>query len=187
MALKWTELFEGLQKDIIPFDGTGYILAAHFDPYSQYTRIETIAFKNLKKFEPNENGITFYSDGFKIYIMYEPATYQFRFQEPYLRQDGESIPLRFSELEKIELPNHAKVFISREPNMSFGSFNIERPSTGNFVYFFYDDNGSAGPNLNVFLTKVLQDDLRVPRTILTQILSVFNENLKKFQRETEND
>lgn len=170
-------------NDAIPFDGTGFIMMAHFDKRSEYTKIETVAFKNVKKFIMTDEGVTFYSDGYKIYILYEPPTYRFRFQEPFLRAEGDNIPLRFNELHTISLSNHARLYVSREPYMSYGTFNVDKPASGNFVYYFYD-NGNAQKNLEEFLSRILKDDLRVPRSLHSQIITPFVENLKRFHTET---
>lgn len=180
MEKKWVELFQGIAKSEIPFDGTGFILATHFDTQSNYTRIEIIAFKNVKNFVHSGDGITFYSDGFKIFLLYEPVTYRFRFMEPYLRDAKDSIPLRLKELHVMELPNHDRLFVSRQPYMSYGSFNIEKPDTGNFVYYFFD-----GPelenNLFHFTGKILIDDLKFPRTQVPQVTALIKENLDNFR------
>ena len=183
MEKKWVELFQGLMNDAIPFDGTGFIMLGQFDKRSDYTKIETIAFRNVKKFSMTDDGVTFYSDGYKIFLLYEPPTYRFRFQEPFLRSDGDNIPLRFNELHNIQLSNHARLYISKEPYMSFGTFNVARPESGNFVYYFYD-NGHAEKNLQDFLGQVLRDDLRVPRSLLPQVFEPFLYNLQQFYRDS---
>ena len=109
MALKWIDLFEGLMQEKIPFEENGYILKATFDhESSNYAVMELIAFKNVKNVAISESGVTFYSDGYKIFVAYEPVGYRFRYQEPYLRDGIYQFPARFNEVETIELPKHDK-------------------------------------------------------------------------------
>ena len=181
MSKKWIELFKGLSEDVITFDGTGYIVNAVFDTSSNYTRIEIIAFKNIKNFIGTDTGVTFHSDGFKAFIVYEPKTYQYKFQEPYLRDGKAQIPLRWSELEIITLQTKDRIFITKEPYMSFGSFTVEKPSSGDFVYYFYESSDVIG-NLDNFISTILHKDLRVPKTALPEILGHLHSNLDSFKR-----
>ncbi len=181
MEKRWVELFEGMVKSEIPFDGTGYILATHFRENSNYTTIEIIAFKNVKNFIQGEDDITFYSDGYKIFILYEPISYRFRFQEPFLRESHDSIPLRWKELHTVEMPNHDRVFVSREPYMSYGSFNVEKPDSGNFVFYFYH-NEKTIQSMDHFLGKILTDDLKIPKSKVPEVLEHIHTNLENFQK-----
>lgn len=186
MQKRWTELFQGLMKGDIPFDNEGYILSARFDDTSNYAIIEVIGFQNVKNIAQTPGGVTFHSDGYKIYIMYEPVTYQYRFQEPYLRDAHAQIPLRFNELDVIELPRHDKIFISKEPFVSHGSFNVEKPSSGNFVYYFYHSE-RIDDNLVYFIQNVMSEDLRVPKSILRELEKYLHKNLTVFHTSLESD
>lgn len=181
MEKKWVELFQGMMNSEIPFDGSGYILATHFKDSSNYTIFEIIAFKNVKNFIGSEEGVTFYSDGYKIFFLYEPVTYRLRFMEPYLRETGDSIPQRWKELYNMELPSHDRLFISKEPYMSYGSFTIGKPDSGNFVYYFFDYEETR-KNMEHFLGKLLVEDLKIPRTVLPQIFEYMNKNLDEFNK-----
>jgi hypothetical protein len=180
MAKKWIELFEGLMKGEIPFDGTGYILSTHFQQSSPYTVFEIIAFRNIKQFIQEDQGVTFYSDGYKVYLLYEPVTYRFRFQEPYLREKDDSIPMRWNELETFDLPSKDRVIVSKEPYASMGSFYISQPGKGNYVYYFYELE-NIQENLDFFLTKLMNEELKVPRSKMHEILELVHKNLEYFQ------
>lgn len=186
MDLKYIDLFEGLHKGVIPFDGTGYLMGARYNRNSAYTIIEVIAFKNVKQFIPEESGVTFYCDGYKTYILYEPNSYRFRFQEPYLREAQDAIPLRWNELDTIELPNHDRIHVSKEPYISMGNFHINKPDQGNFVYYFYQ-NQKPVTNMDNFLTKILAEDLGAPRSRLREVIDLFHKNVAFFQQQMKTD
>jgi hypothetical protein len=177
--VKWIELFEGLSQERIPFDGTGFVLNAQFGRDSNYTRLEIIGFKNIKNFIMSDTSVTFQSDGYKVFVVFEPVTYQKRFMEPFLRDGVEHIPLRWNELNMIELPRHDRLYVSKTPFLSFGSFTIERPEEGNFVFYFFE-NEEVQANINHFIGQVLKEDLKVPGTSVREIQGFVAENLKKF-------
>ncbi len=185
MNEKWIELFEGLHKGKIPFDHTGFILVAKFDKNSNYTVIQLIAFKNVKNIDQSSDGVTFHSDGAKAFVVFEPVSYRFRYQEPYLRSDEFQIPLRWNELHVLEMPKHDKLLISKAPYMSRGSFTIENPEQGNFVYYFYD-GPALTDNLHGFIDVVLRKDLKVPAVTAKEALEKIFENLQQFRAWAEN-
>ena len=181
MSKKWIELFKGLYEEAIEFDGKGYIVNAMFDTNSNYTRLEIIAFKNVKNILPSDSGVTFQSDGYKIFLVYEPKTYQYKFQEPYLRSGKQHIPMRWNELDVITLATKDRVFITKEPYMSFGSFTVEKPGAGDFVYYFYETEAVMA-NLDNFISTILNKDLRIPSAALPEILGIIHRNLDVFQK-----
>ena len=186
MALKWIDLFEGLMKEAIPFDENGYIVKATFDTEaSNYAVIELIAFKNVKNMNMSDKSVTFYSDGYKVFVAYEPATYRFRFQEPYLRDGIYQFPVRFNEVEALELPKHDKIFISKEPYMSQGSFNVDRPTGGNITYYIYN-NEKVEEHIFQFINSILVDDLRITKSVMPQVNEHVKRNLEYFYRAERN-
>ncbi|MCR9142705.1 MAG: hypothetical protein NXI24_10675 [bacterium] len=184
MPQKWVELFTGLSKGVIPFDGGGYIMNVNFSQDSEYTIFEVIGFKNVKNIYQSEDAVTFQSDGYKIFLVYEPRSYTTKYIEPYLRPDPQRIPLRWNELHIIELPNRDRIFVSREPYVSHGSFNVEQPSSGSFVYFLYD-GPEIDQNAHEFLEKILRKDFQLNRKIIEEVQALFQANLKHFQMEAE--
>ncbi|MCB1327432.1 MAG: hypothetical protein H7A21_08365 [Spirochaetales bacterium] len=181
MRQQWVDLFSGMARGSIPFDGTGMILDAKFDPNSNYAIFEIIWFKNVKNIIPSDDSVTFQSDGHKIFLMYEPQSFTARYMEPYLREDGRKIPMRFNELAKIELDNRDSVFVSLKPYTSHGSFTVEAPARGNLVYYFFDtgevaDGEAALRNLHLFLVTVLKDDFRLKRQYVDQVTEVLRQN-----------
>ncbi len=180
MALKWIDLFDGLMKEAIPFEENGYIIKATFDQEaSNYAVIELIAFKNVKNVAISDSGVTFYSDGYKVYLAYEPVTYRFRYQEPYLRDGIYHFPARFNEIETIEMPKHDKIFISKKPYMSQGSFNVDRPGAGDLTYYIYN-NQRVEEHIFQFINSILTDDLRITKSVMPEVNKYIKQNLEFF-------
>ena len=176
-------LFDGLMKSAIPMSAGGLIFNTRFHPRSNYAVFEIIAFKNVKNIIHTGDNVTFQSDGYKTFLLYEPKTYRTRYMEPYLRDDLEHIPLRFNELHILDLPNRDRILISREPYLSHGSFSVEKPDGGNFVYYFFEKNDME-KNIGQFMNKVLKDDFKVPSKIIGDVLKIFHENISQFRTET---
>jgi hypothetical protein len=181
MKSNFIELFEGLSTGAIPFDGKGYIINTGFDPRSAYTKMEIIAFKNVKNILSGESSVTFHSDGWKIYIVFEPSTYQYRFQEPFLREGKAHVPMRWNELDIVELSTKDRVFVSHEPFMSFGAFTVDRPEQGDFVYYFFETEKLLS-TIDNFLSNILHKDCRVPKSSIPEILGHVHRNLEVFNK-----
>lgn len=175
------ELFKGLMEGKIPFGSGGYIINIRFSDDSDYTIFETIGFKNVKNIHQDQDSVTFQSDGYKIYFLFEPRSFTRKHMEPYLREDGNSIPLRWDELHNIETPKKDHIYISKKPYISFGSFNIEVPAQGRFVYYLYD-NDNIDANACKFMSKILGKDFQLPSHTLEQILTPYKENLEYFHK-----
>lgn len=172
-------MFKGLMDGAIPIGGGGLIFNVAFSPKFNYGVMEVVGFKNVKNVIQGSDGVTFQSDGYKIFVVYEPKTYTQRYMEPYLRTGIEQIPLRFNELKIIDLPSNDRVFVSAQPYVSHGSFTIEAPEEGDFVYYLFE-NDKLDKNAEEFLAKILKDDFQVRASSLQEILPVFSENLKSF-------
>lgn len=182
MAKKWIELFEGLNQGAIPFDGEGYIVLANFDAdSSNYTVIELIGFKNVKNIVRSGDTVTFQSDGHKVFIAYEPLNYMFKFQEPYLREGMHQFPHRFNECKIIELAKRDRIFVSEKPYMSFGSFNVEQPEEGNFVYYLYNFP-TVDDHIMQFIDSILVEDLKISKTVMPQVNQYIKANLEEIRK-----
>jgi len=179
MQKKWIELFDGLMKGTIPFEEEGYIVVTRFDQFSPYAVMELISFKNVKNIQNTDTGVTFHSDGFKTFIVFEPLNYQHRYMEPYLRDGIAQVPLRFNECVIIDLPRRDRIIMSKDPYTSYGSFTIDRPEQGNFVYYIFGVSG-VDDIICHFIGSVLNEDLKVPKSVLPQIFTVIKHNLSKF-------
>jgi hypothetical protein len=129
-------LFDAYNQGKLPFN-QGYIVSSFFSETSLYSIYEVVSYAGVKEIFLTDTGLQFITGGKKLYILLEPDTYQLKFQEPVSRAVGEMVPKRFSELEEIIAKNQTKIFIAKEPNESFGSFTVLKPTENNFAMVFY--------------------------------------------------
>jgi len=130
-------LFDAYSQKKLPFN-QGYIVSSFFSETSYYSIYEVVSYAGVKEIYLTDTGLQFVTGGKKLYILVEPDTYQVKFQEPVSRAEGEKIPKRFDELETIIAHNQSKIYIAKEPNESYGSFTILKPSGINFAVVFYE-------------------------------------------------
>lgn len=182
--MRWIGLFQGLKRGDVDFGNGGLVISTRFHNESNYAIFETVAFDNVKNIVyGGGDAVTFQSDGYRVFMIYEPRSYPKSFQEPYLRDPGQAIPLRWNELDIIELPNRNRILISKEPYISYGSFTIEAPGEGNFAFYIFD-NGALEKNAGEFVDRVLKEDFEVPTKTRTEVMERFASNLAIFRRET---
>jgi hypothetical protein len=136
MAIKAMDLFEAYGQDRLPKE-QGYIISSFFSSNSVYSIYEIVTYSGVKTIYLTETGLTFQTNGKKMYILAEPASYPNKAVEPYVRIASEQIPLRFNELESLIAKNQTKIYISKKPIMSFSSFTILKPTGVNFSIVFY--------------------------------------------------
>ena len=98
MQAKALELFKAYADGQLPSDG-GYIVSSFLDESSSYARYEVVAYNGVKAIYMTEEGLTFQTDGNKLYVLSEPASYAQKHLEPFRRVVKDQIPHRFSELE----------------------------------------------------------------------------------------
>jgi len=134
---KYRNLFDAYTQEKLPRE-QGYIISSFFNETSAYSIYEIVSYAGVKEIYPVENGLTFVSGSKKLYVLVEPAIYHHKGQEPVSRKQGESIPLRFNELEIITAKNQTKIMVAKEPIELFGSFTIIKPLSLNFSVVFYE-------------------------------------------------
>lgn len=185
MAIRWIGLFQGLKRGDIDFGNGGLVVSARFHNQSNYSVFETVAFDNIKNIVyGGGETVTFQSDGYRVFMVYEPRSYPRSFQEPYLRDEGQEIPLRWNELEILELPNRNRIFVSKEPFISYGSFTVTRPTDGDFAFYIFDHGAdSLERNTSEFVDRVLKEDFEVPTKTRQAVMALFLENLASFRRD----
>ncbi len=127
MQVKAMDLFEAYSKNQLPSE-YGYIVSAFFSDNSSYTRYEVISYNNVKAIYPTEEGLTFQSDGKKLFVLVEPPNYPHKAEEPFVRKSAEQIPHRFNELEKYECKNQVRVYYGKNAVFSHTNFTILKPS-----------------------------------------------------------
>jgi hypothetical protein len=136
MPVKAMDLFEAYAQNELPKE-EGYIVSSFFHASTAYAIYEVVSYSGVKSIYSSETGITFQTNGKKLYILIEPASYPYKATEPYLRVEKEQIPLRFNELEIITAKNQSRMIISKEPQTTLSSFTILKPTGINFALVFY--------------------------------------------------
>ncbi len=137
MKPKALELFKAYADSQLPSDG-GYIVSSFLDENSSYARYEVVAYSGVKSIVLTEEGLTFQTDGNKLFVLAEPPSYAQKPLEPFRRPAKDQIPHRFAELDILTTRNQTKVMVSKSPLMTYGSFTILKPSGINFSFLFYN-------------------------------------------------
>jgi hypothetical protein len=161
MAVKAMDLFDAYRQDQLPKD-EGYVISSFFNSSSAYSIYEIVSYSGVKSIYLTDTGLTFQTNGKKIHILIEPASYPNKAIEPYVRSNTEQIPLRFSELEQITAKNQSKIMIAKEPIVSFSSFTILKPSGVNFALVFYN-RPDLFATLQQFFEKTFNREAGIPQ------------------------
>ena len=182
----YIDLFDGLMKGDVQNGAGGYIFGIHFAPHGAYAILQITGFENVKNILQSGEGVTFQSDGYQVFVVMEPKTYTHRYMEPYLREDGYRIPLRWNELETLELPNKSRILVCLKPYISYGSFTIDIPESGSFVDYFYGGE-DVDKNLLDFIGQLLFKDFAVPRKNVRTVQASILRNLESFHQDSAHD
>jgi len=174
----YRNLFDAYSMGKLPF-AEGYIVSSFFSETSNYGIYEVVSYAGVKEIFLTETGLQFVTGGKKLYILVEPDTYQIKFQEPVSRTEGEKIPKRFSELEIITAKNQTKIMIAKEPNESYGSFTILKPTGINFAVVFYQ-LPQVYKSLADFFVESLNRQRKVPEHDAKAAAQKVTEILKKY-------
>ncbi|MCF7937650.1 MAG: hypothetical protein K9L68_03530 [Spirochaetales bacterium] len=178
MALKAVDLFQAYHDDMLPREG-GWIVTSFFDPNSTYSKYEVVAYSGVKGIFLNEEGMTFQSDGNKLFVLVEPPSYPKKQVEPYIRDTKQQIPHRFSELNTYTTKNQIRVLVSKEPVMTYSSFTITTPHGLDFSILFYNLE-DVYDTIDDFFQKTFNREGGIPRTDARNASKLVVEGLKKF-------
>lgn len=178
MAAKALDLFQAYGQGKLPKDG-GYIVSSFFQETSEYAIYEVVAYDNVKNLYLTEDGLTFETDGHKLFILVEPATYPQKFSEPFRRDSKFSIPHRFNELDIFTAKNQTKVMVSKEPIITYSSFTILRPTGVNFSLIFYHTD-EVLDTLAFFFQETLNKEAKIPRSDARKASEMVIQGVKKF-------
>ncbi|MDR2110302.1 MAG: hypothetical protein LBP32_03245 [Spirochaetaceae bacterium] len=160
MELKALDLFDAYNQDKLPKD-QGYIVSSFINGNTGYSIYEVISYSGVKAIYPEGNGLTFQSQGKKMHVLIEPASYPSKGTEPYLRNNNEQIPLRFKELDVFTTKNQSKIMIAKKPTESISSFTVAKPSGYNISFVFYN-LPDLYDTLSKFFEKAFSTDAGVP-------------------------
>jgi hypothetical protein len=161
MAVKAMDLFEAYAQDKLPKD-QGYVVSSFFSENSAYSIYEVVSYSGVKSIYLTETGLTFQTNGKKLHILIEPASYPNKAIEPYVRANTEQIPKRFNELETLVAKNESRIMIAKKPIDSFSSFTILKPSGINFALVFYN-LPDLYSTLNMFFEKTFNKEAAIPQ------------------------
>jgi len=175
--VSYRNLFDAYTHGKLPFSN-GYIVSSFFSDTSYYGIYEIVSYAGVKEIFMTPTGLQFITGGKKLYILVEPDSYQIKYQEPVSRAEGEKIPKRFNELEIITAKNQTKIMIAKEPNESYGSFTILKPTGINFAVVFYNRPDMYNA-LVEFFTETLNRQRRVPEHDAKLAAQVVTNILKK--------
>ena len=178
MAEKALDLFQAYQQDKLPRDG-GYIVSSFFDKSSSYSKYEVVAYSGVKSIYLTEDGLTFQTDGNKLFVLVEPPTYPHKFVEPVSRDSKEQIPHRFNELEIYTAKNQTKVMVSKKPIITYSSFTILKPAGINFSIVFYPREDVL-ESLEFFFVQTLSKETQVPQSDAKKAAKLVTEGVGKF-------
>jgi hypothetical protein len=172
------ELFKAYSDSQLPSEG-GYIVSSFLDESSSYSRYEVVAYNGVKSIVLTEEGLTFQTDGNKLFVLSEPPSYSHKATEPFRRTAKDQIPLRFSELNVLSTRNQTKVMVSKEPLMTYGSFTILKPSGINFSFVFYN-LPDVFETVQKFFATTLNKEAAVPKAEAEKAGKLVIEGIKKF-------
>ncbi len=156
MSLKAMDLFEAYTQNKMPLD-EGYIVSSFFKPESTYSIYEVVSYSAVKDIYAAGNGITFQTNGKKMYVLVEPPSYPQKMIEPYCRPQDFLVPLRFSEANLITAKNQSRIYFNKEPQQAISAFTIVRPEGMNFAFLFYS-RPDVFQSMELFFSKTLSQE-----------------------------
>jgi len=177
-AHKAVDLFKAYAESQLPSEG-GYIVSSFLDEHSAYSRYEVVAYSGVKSIVLTDEGLTFQTDGNKIFVLAEPPNYAEKHLEPFRRNAKDQIPHRFVELDILTTKKQIKVMVSKTPLMTYGSFTILKPTGENVAFLFYNQPDVLA-TIGKFFSTALNKEANVPKADADKAGNLVVEGLKKF-------
>jgi hypothetical protein len=178
VAVKALDLFQAYGQNKLPARG-GYIVSSFFEEQSSYTVYEVVAYNGVKALYLSPEGLTFQTDGNKLYVLAEPANYTKKHEEPFRRENRFQVPHRFNEMEIITAGNQTRIMVSKEPVLAYSFFTILRPKGIDFAFLFYN-LPDVLESIAVFFEKTLNQEVAVPRKDARQSAAAITRGLQNF-------
>ena len=175
---KALDLFQAYNEGKLPQDG-GYIVSSFFKNNSPYSIYEVVAYGGVKNITLGSEGMTFQTDGSKLYVLVEPAMYPKKYIEPVSREHGSSIPFRFNELNIHNAKNQYKIMVPKKPIITYSSFTILHPRGINFALCFYNRKDIL-ETLEYFFVQTFNREAQVPKRDSVEAAKMVVEGVKKF-------
>ncbi|MCL2266263.1 MAG: hypothetical protein FWC17_00690 [Treponema sp.] len=176
-SIKYRDLFEAFKLGKLPF-AQGYIVSSFFSATSAYSIYEIVSYAGVKEIFPSGDGLQFVTGGKKLHVLVQPDTYHFKPVEPVSRAEGERIPKRFSELDEIVTKNQSRIYVSKEPIETYGSFTILKPQGINFAVVFYQMD-DVYESMDKFFEISLNQQRKIPQSDAKRVAAKIIEVLKK--------
>ena len=178
------ELFQAYMSNELPTEG-GLIITSFFDEETTYTKYEITSYNNVKDIYRNEDGIVFQADGYKQFVIVEPASYNRKHIEPAMRDGGHSIPYRFKEVDTFITKRQDKILVGKEPVVTYTSFTILQPKGENFSYIVMRESDIL-KTVEAFLAKTMWQDARVPKMDAEKSAKAIAQSLSKILHPSDN-
>ncbi len=179
MNAKAMDLFKAYAENKLPTTEGGYIVSSFLDETSSYARYEVVGYGGVKSIYVTEEGLTFQTDGNKLFVLAEPPSYAEKGQEPFRRVAKDQIPHRFSELSILRTRNQTRVMVSKDPIMTYGSFTILKPSGINWSFVFYNQPDVLN-TIEEFFATTLNKESRVPKPEAIKASKLVIEGVQRF-------
>ncbi|MFW5742899.1 MAG: transposase, partial [Spirochaetota bacterium] len=161
----------------LPTEG-GLIVTSLFDEETTYTKYEITSYNNVKDIYRNDEGIVFQADGYKQFVIVEPASYNKKHMEPAMRDGGHAIPYRFKEVDTYVTRRQDKIMVGKEPVVTYTSFTILQPVGENFAYIVFRTDDLLQV-VEAFFAKSMWQDARVPKIDAEKVGKAIAQTLRK--------
>ncbi len=175
---KALDLFQAYREGKLPQEG-GYIVSSFFKNNTPYSIYEVVAYGSVKNITASSEGITFQTDGCKLYVLVEPTMYSRKYVEPVSREHGSSIPFRFNELNIYNAKNQYKIMVPKEPIITYSSFTVLRPTGINFALCFYN-RPDVLETIEFFFVQTFNREAQIPKRDAAEASKLVVEGIKKF-------
>lgn len=173
MALKAMDLFEAYTQNKLPMD-EGYIVSSFFKQQTSYSIYEVVSYSTIKDIYMSGDGLTFQTNGKKIFVLVEPATYSHKAIEPYCRSQDYQVPLRFSEANVVTAKNQSTIIFNKEPQDALSAFTVMKPEGINFSFLFYP-LPDVFQSIEKFFSKTLNQEAGVPQIDAVKVSKTISE------------
>ena len=134
--LKAIDLFEAYAQNKLPMD-QGYIVSSFFKEDSAYSVYEIISYSTVKDIYMTGDGLTFQTNGKKLFLLVEPPNFPHKAVEPVFRDKNFQVPLRFKESNIYTAKNQSTIIYSNAPQKAISTFTVVKPVGINFAFLFY--------------------------------------------------
>ena len=171
------ELFTAYQNGTLPREH-GYIVSVFYHNTSTYTRYELISFNNVKDIYLSDEGLVFQAEGRKLYVLVEPAGYPNAHTEPAYRTNSDRIPYRNKELIEHVTRRQDRVYIGKEPVVTYTSFTVLR-SIGQDVSYVFFPHDNLRQSILEFFRVSLWKQARVPQGDARKVKELIAEAFQK--------